>query len=96
MDYLEWDAAKERSNMKKHGISFTEAVTALEDEHAITIEDDYPAETRFVTLGKDESGKLLVVVFTYRGERVRIISARKATSGERALYESDRIWTTTK
>ena len=90
MDYLEWDAEKERKNISKHGISFSEAVTALEDEQAITIEDDYPAETRFITLGMDEAGRILVVVFTYRGEMVRIISTRKATAAERAVYESER------
>ena len=91
MDYLEWDPEKERSNVRKHGISFSEAVTALEDELAITLEDDYPAETRFITLGMDEAGRVLVVVYTYRGEVIRIISARKAVSAERAVYESERI-----
>ena len=90
MNYIEWDADKERKNIRKHGISFSEAVTALEDEQAITIEDDHPAETRFITLGMDEAGRILVVVFTYRGEMVRIISTRKATATERAVYESER------
>jgi len=90
MDYLEWDADKERSNIRKHGITFSEAVTALEDEQAITIEDDHPAETRFITLGMDEAGRVLVVIYTYRGEMIRIISARKATATERAVYESER------
>ncbi len=87
---LEWDAEKELNNIRKHGISFTEAVTALEDEHAITVEDDHPAETRFITLGMDEAGRGLVVVYTYRGEVIRIISARKAASAEGAVYESER------
>ena len=90
MDDLEWDAEKERSNIRKHGISFSQAVTALEDERAITVEEAHPLETRFITLGMDESGRVLVVVYTYRGEKVRIISARKATSAERAVYESER------
>ena len=87
---LEWDAEKERSNIRKHSISFTEAVTALEDELAITLEDDHLAEIRFITLGMDEAGRMLVVVYTYRGEVIRIISARKATSVERVVYKSER------
>jgi len=86
---FEWDTGKELNNIRKHGISFTEAETALEDEHAVTIEDDYPIETRFITLGIDETGRVLVVVYTYRGEVIRIISARKATSAERAIYKSE-------
>ena len=90
MIYLEWDDDKERKNIRKHGISFSEAVTALEDDPAITIEDNHPAEIRFITLGMDAAGRVLVVVFTYRGEMIRIISARKATATERAVYESER------
>ena len=84
---VEWDSKKAQSNFKKHGISFTEALTALEDERAITIEDEYSGERRFVTLGLGESGRLVVVVYTYRGEVIRIISVRKATTAERAAYE---------
>jgi uncharacterized protein len=84
---LEWDPKKELSNLKKHGVSFTEAVTALEDEVAVTIEDDYPGERRFITVGLSETGRVLVVVYVYRGTAVRIISARKVTSVEREAYE---------
>ena len=84
---VEWDPAKAHSNLKKHGVAFTEALTALEDEMAITIEDEHLDERRFVTLGLSESGRLLVVVYTYRGESVRIISARKATTVEETAYE---------
>ncbi len=90
METLEWDAEKEHSNIRKHGISFSEAVTALEDEQAMTVEDDHPSETRFITLGRGENGRVLVVVYTYRGEAIRIISARNATAAERAVYESER------
>jgi len=86
---LEWNAHKEQSNLKKHSISFMEAVAALEDEHAITIEDDQPGERRFITIGMDEHGSILTVVYTYRGEVIRIISARKATSAERKAYEGE-------
>ena len=84
---VEWDPAKEQANIKKHGVRFTQALTALEDDYALTIEDDHPGERRFITLGMDETEQLLVVVYTYRGEAVRIISARGATSAERAAYE---------
>jgi len=86
---LEWDPVKERSNFKKHGIHFAQAVIALEDEFAITVEDDQSNEVRFITLGIDDTGRLLVVVYTYRGEAIRIISARKATSTERKFYERE-------
>jgi uncharacterized protein len=83
---LEWDAQKERSNLKKHGVSFTAAVTALEDEYAITIEDDHPGERRFITIGKDDNDRILLVIYTYRGKTIRIISARRATAAEREVY----------
>ena len=86
---LEWDTEKERSNVRKHGIPFAEAVTSLEDEYAITIEDDHPGEARFITVGMDATGRVLVVVYTYRGDVIRLISARKATSAERAMYERE-------
>ena len=84
---LEWDPQKERSNLRKHGVSFIEAVTALEDELALTIEDDNPGERRFVSIGLSETGRVLAVVYTYRGERIRIISARNATHQEREAYQ---------
>jgi uncharacterized protein len=87
---LEWDPQKERNNLRKHGVSFIEAVTALEDELAVTIEDDHPSERRFISIGLGETGRVLVVVYTYRGERVRIISARKATSLEQEVYKEQK------
>lgn len=87
MDY-EWDKAKARSNRKKHGTSFADAVVVLEDEQAITVPDDNPNEERFITIGMDAFGQVLVVVYTWRGEEtIRIISARKATRAERQQYE---------
>ena len=85
---IEWDVRKARSNFEKHGIAFSDAVSALEDEFAFTIEDDHPDERRFITLGMDALGRLLVVVFTYRGDAIRMISARRATAGERTEYEA--------
>lgn len=87
MDYVEWDPEKALSNLRKHGIDFAEAVSALEDNLAVTISDNLSDEERFVTVGMDAFDRILVVVFARRGERVRIISARKATPQERRTYE---------
>lgn len=83
----EWDPAKAASNFQKHGIRFADAVTALEDDLALTIEDSTVEEERWVTLGRDGLGRVLVVVYTWRGEHLRLISARKATRRERWQYE---------
>jgi len=85
MDY-QWDPDKARANLQKHGISFADAVTVFSDERALTIEDDDPSEERFVTLGMDAIGRILIVVYTYREEGIRIISVRKATARERKQY----------
>ena len=88
---FEWDLDKALTNQQKHGIAFADAVTALEDDYALTIEDDHPGERRFITLGMDALSRLLVVVYTYRGETIRVILARTATSGERKEYEEGRL-----
>jgi len=86
--HYEWDAEKARRNLKKHGVRFSDAVTALEDERALTIRDAYSDdEERWITLGVDACGKLLVVVYTWRGEGLRLISARRAAFRERRQYE---------
>ena len=83
----EWDDAKARANLAKHGVDFADAVAALEDDAALTIHDpDCTAEDRFITLGSDALGHLVVVVYTHRGERVRLISARKAEPKEQRRY----------
>ena len=85
----EWDPAKARANHFKHGVDFADAVIALEDDLALTIADpDAAGEERFVSLGMDARGRLLVTVFTVRGNRVRLISSRRATRAERRAYES--------
>ena len=84
---FEWDSKKAISNLKKHGVDFADAVTVLEDERAITILDDYPDEERFVTVGMDSFGRILVVVYAWRDSRIRIISARKATAKEIKEYK---------
>ena len=88
---FEWDADKAAANLRKHGVDFADAVPALEDDLALTMRDpDSDYEERFITLGHDPYGRLLVVVYTWRGERLRPISARKATGQERRRYEADR------
>ena len=82
----EWDPRKAAANLKKHGVDFADAVTVLHDEQAITIRDDGGDEERFVTIGMDALGNVLVVVYTWRGERPRLISARKATPRECEQY----------
>jgi len=86
MNY-EWDPNKARSNFKKHGIRFADAVGVFEDEYAITIQDELESEDRFITIGRDFLRRILVVVYTFRGVIIRIISARKATARERRIYE---------
>ena len=84
----EWDPQKARLNARKHGVQFADAVAVLEDEHALTMRDpSVHEEERRITLGLDALGRLLVVVYTWRGERVRLISGRKATASERRRYE---------
>lgn len=85
--FLVWDPSKAATNLAKHGIDFADAVSVLEDPMAITIEDDVDEEDRQITVGTDALGRVLVVVFTWRGEAVRIISARSATKRERKHYE---------
>lgn len=86
VDY-EWDLKKAASNLGKHGVDFADAALVFEDGSAVTIEDDDPDEKRFVTIGMDAMARLLVVVYTWRAEKIRIISARDATPGERRKYE---------
>lgn len=83
----EWDPAKARANVRKHGVHFADAVSALEDEQALTIRDAYAEGERWITLGRDALGRPLVVVYTWRGDRARIISARLATPRERKQHE---------
>ena len=84
----QWDREKATRNVRKHGIDFADAVAVFEDQAALTLLDEQGEEERFVTLGLDALGRLLVVVYTWRGDDIRIISARKATRAERAIYEA--------
>jgi len=83
----EWDERKAAANRQRHGVDFADAVTVLHDELALTVADDHPDEERFVTMRVDALGCVLIVVYTWRGEQVRLISARKATPQEREQYQ---------
>ncbi len=86
MDF-EWDRKKVESNLKKHGIDFADAVSILDDLNAITLEDAMQEEQRFTSIGLDCFARILVVVYTWRGDTIRIISARKATKRKQKCYE---------
>ena len=86
---IEFDPIKAASNIKKHGISFNEAATALFDSNALVQEDiSSEGEHRWVLIGMSNQARLLTVVYTLRDEeeRIRIISARKATRKEVNYY----------
>ena len=86
---FEWDDQKATSNLKKHGVSFQEAKTVFGDTLSITVADPEHSESeyRFIDIGLTESGRLLVVSYTERGTKIRIISSRLALPAERMLYE---------
>ncbi|MGK7943799.1 MAG: BrnT family toxin [Microcystaceae cyanobacterium] len=86
---FEWDTDKAESNLRKHGVSFEEAVTIFADPYLLFTEDSKHSqrEEREWAIGESEKGLLLVVVFTMRENNTRLISARKATKQERRNYE---------
>lgn len=85
---ITWDPQKAETNLQKHKIRFSDAEMVLSDPFAMTLEDqDVLSEQRFVTIGTDAVGRTIVVVYSYRGDTIRLISARKATSREREHYE---------
>ena len=85
---IEWDSGKASSNLRKHGVSFEEAVTALLDPRALAQEDTHSeTEARWVLIGMSSRVRLLTIVYTLRdGDRIRLISARKATQKEASYY----------
>ena len=85
---FEFDPQKAVVNIKKHGISFAEVEPVLFDEFALTREDDAMLEPRFITIGLDAKFRVLTVCWTQRGNNIRLISARLATSNERKAYEN--------
>ncbi|MGH8210044.1 MAG: BrnT family toxin [Steroidobacteraceae bacterium] len=84
----EFDPKKNAANLAKHGVSFSEADGVLLDPLAVTVDDDSASgEARWVTIGTNSFGLVMVVVWTERGDDVRLISARKADPKERRIYE---------
>lgn len=90
--YIDFDSAKAQSNLRKHKVSFAQAIETLRDVYAMTVEDDSAAgEQRFVTIGMDADARILVIVHIPRGDRTRLISARKASRGEARQYHAQGI-----
>lgn len=85
-----WDPAKAVVNFRKHGVRFADAATVFTDPRSLTIEDRRFNEQRFVTMGLDALGTVLVVVYTYPEHKdvIRLISARRATRAEREQYDA--------
>ncbi len=88
---IEWDPKKAKSNLRKHGVSFEEALTVFYDPLAATFDDmDHSVgEQRLITVGFSSNGRLLFVAHTERGRALRIISARLATAHERKKHEDE-------
>jgi hypothetical protein len=87
---FEWDADKAALNVRKHNVAFSKAATVFGDALSVTVgdPDHSAAQRRFITIGCSQRGRPLMVAHTQRGERVRIISARTLTRGERKAYEA--------
>lgn len=90
---LRWNPEKARSNLRKHGVTFEEAASVLRDVLSVTINDPLHSveESRFVTIGRSDRDRTLVVVHSEAGETIRIISARLASQRERREYEEGRF-----
>jgi uncharacterized protein len=88
---VEWDGEKAKANLFKHGISFIEATSVLDDPCALILDDLYHSigELRFLAVGYSDQNNLLAVIYTERNNDIRIISARPATRQERKTYEQD-------
>jgi uncharacterized DUF497 family protein len=88
--YMEitWNPTKATHNYQKHKVRFSDVEPALYDPMALTTEEqDIDGERRLVTLGADSIGRIVLVVYAYRPEGIRLISARKATASKRKYYE---------
>jgi uncharacterized DUF497 family protein len=86
---FQWDLEKARANLRRHRVDFADAATVFEDPRALTRDDPHSREERFVTLGLDALGRLLVVCWCSRDDEFRIISARRATRAETLQYEEE-------
>ena len=86
---FQFDPTKATSNLKKHGVSFADAEGVFYDPLAVhQVDPDSEDEERFVAVGMGSAGVVLVIVYTLRGEEIRLISARRATRHEVKSYES--------
>ena len=85
---FEWDPVKAASNVAHHGVTFDEATTVFGDELSVSYVDPYTVdESRYILIGNSSANRFLIVVHTERGDKIRIISARKLTPKERRHYE---------
>lgn len=86
---FDWDEDKAAANFKKHKINFDEAKEVFGDPFAVTVNDPLHSvgEKRFIDIGRSLDGKTLVVSYTHRGQKIRLINCRKATKAERKIYE---------
>ena len=88
---FEWDPKKAAMNLRKHRVSFEEAASVFNDEFATVYEDpDHSQHERmYLSIGASARGRLLIIAYSYRGVRIRIISARQVTKQEREMYEEE-------
>ncbi len=95
MPNFKWDKIKAKKNLQKHGVSFEEATSIFLDDFSLTIDDKFHSldEERLIDIGRSQIGQIMVVVYTERGNTIRIISCRKATKDERKLYEKQKFGT---
>ena len=86
---FEWDEEKAKANLKKHRVDFDEATTVFNDPFSVTIHDpDHSAEEqRYIDIGSSGKDRVLIVVYTERGSKIRIVNCRKAAPSERKFYE---------
>ena len=89
-----WDHLKAASNLEKHGVTFEEAASVFRDPLAVIFDDHSHAEDEYreLIIGHSEKHRLLIVSFTEREDRIRLISARTVTKRERKDYEQYRKW----
>ncbi|MDH5527898.1 MAG: BrnT family toxin [Nitrospirota bacterium] len=85
---LEWDEDKRRAVLTARGVDLADSESVLMDDRALTVEQRRGGETRHVTIGKGPTGRLLTVVWTVRGQRLRIVTAWKSNARERKQYEA--------
>jgi uncharacterized protein len=89
---FEWNAAKDKADYKKHQVTFAESRTIFNDPFLLTFPDEThsQSEDRLISIGATIDGRVLVVIHTERGQKIRLISSRVATNAERRIYEEER------